>query len=40
MNFAQDQSIEWPSGQSFNITPFEEIFLFKPQMSQITPVPK
>ena len=38
MNFAQDQDIEWPVESVFGTTPFEEIFLFKPQFAKVTRV--
>ena len=35
---AQDQDIRWPEGESVGLTPFEEIFIYKPHFREVVSV--
>ena len=40
MDLAQDQHLQWPSGETLGRTPYEKVLLFKPQFNQVREVPR
>lgn len=40
MDPAQDQDFQWPAGEMLEKSPFERIFLYKPQFGQVVQVPQ
>jgi len=40
MDSAQDQDIQWPTGEVLEKSPFERILLYKPQFDQVVQVPQ
>ena len=40
MDPAQDQDSRWPAGETLKKSPFERIFLYKPQFGEFVQVPQ